>query len=116
MASSDSSPGLTSRADPTAGGAGVGTIAESTAVGLPMVLVPGTFGGGHQEDNAAAMVEAGAAVSIRDANLSARTLVAAIDALQPAQLEAMARASATAGRRDAAQRVLGVLREVGNRK
>ena len=112
----DDMAALMSRADLVVSRAGVGTIAEATAVGLPMVLVPGTFGGGHQEDNAAAMVEAGAAVSIRDANLSARTLVAAIDALQPAQLEAMARASATAGRRDAAQRVLGVLREVGNRK
>ena len=100
------------RADLVISRAGVGTIAEATAVGLPMVLVPGTFGGGHQEDNAAAMVEAGAAVSIRDADLSARTLVAAIDSLQPTQLEAMARASSAAGRRDAAQRVLGVLREV----
>src|SRR5207302_7473980 len=101
MAFSDDMPGLTSRADLIVGRAGVGTIAESTAVGLPMVLVPGTFGGGHQEDNAAAMVKAGAAVSIRDAELNPRTLVSAIAALQPAQLEVMAGASAASGRRDA---------------
>src|SRR5438093_45821 len=61
MAFSDDMPGLTSRADLIVGRAGVGTIAEATAVGLPMVLVPGTFGGGHQEDNATAMGKAGAA-------------------------------------------------------
>src|SRR3989442_3218587 len=60
----DDMSALTSRADLIVGRAGVGTIAEATAVGLPMVLVPGTFGGGHQEDNAAAMVKAGAAVRI----------------------------------------------------
>jgi len=108
----DDMAALMSRADLVVSRAGVGTIAEATAVGLPMVLVPGTFGGGHQEDNAAAMVAAGAAVSIRDAELNPRTLVSAIAALQPAQLEVMAGASAASGRRDAAQRVLGVLREV----
>jgi len=82
-----------------------------TAVGLPMVLVPGTFGGGHQEENATAMVEAGAAVSIPDAKLTPDSLIAAVDGLTPDRLRAMAKASAGAGRRDAAQRVLGVLRE-----
>ncbi|HEY8840556.1 MAG TPA: glycosyltransferase, partial [Candidatus Dormibacteraeota bacterium] len=92
--------------------AGVGTIAEATAVGLPMVLIPGTFGGGHQEENAAAMVDAGAAVSIPDAQLTPDSLLSALDGLTPERLRSMAKASADAGRRDAAQRVLGVLREV----
>jgi len=92
--------------------AGVGTIAEIAAVGLPMVLVPGTFGGGHQEENAAAMVEAGAAVRIGDAKLTPESLVSAIDGLTDDRLRAMAKASAASGRRDAAQRVLGVLKEV----
>jgi UDP-N-acetylglucosamine--N-acetylmuramyl-(pentapeptide) pyrophosphoryl-undecaprenol N-acetylglucosamine transferase len=108
----DDMPSLMSRADLVVSRAGVGTIAEVTAVGLPMVLVPGTFGGGHQEENAAAMVEAGAAVSIGDARLTPDTLVSTIDGLAAEGLRAMAKASAAAGRRDAAQRVLGVLREV----
>ena len=108
----DDMPSLMSRADLVVSRAGVGTIAEVTAVGLPMVLVPGTFGGGHQEENAAAMVEAGAAVSIGDARLTPDTLVSTIDGLTAEGLRAMAKASAAAGRRDAAQRVLGVLREV----
>jgi UDP-N-acetylglucosamine--N-acetylmuramyl-(pentapeptide) pyrophosphoryl-undecaprenol N-acetylglucosamine transferase len=109
---SDDMPSLMGRADLVVSRAGVGTIAEVTAVGLPMVLVPGTFGGGHQEDNAAAMVRAGVAVRIGDAELTPRKLVETIEGLEPEKLQAMAKASAAAGRRDAAQRVLGVLHEV----
>jgi UDP-N-acetylglucosamine--N-acetylmuramyl-(pentapeptide) pyrophosphoryl-undecaprenol N-acetylglucosamine transferase len=107
--------GLMARADLTVSRAGVGTIAEAAAVGLPMVLVPGTLGGGHQEENAAAMVEAGAAVRISDRELTGPTLVRTIESLDAAMLRAMAGASAAVGRRDAAQRVLRVLHEVAHR-
>ncbi len=110
LAFTDDMSGLMARADLVVSRAGVGTIAEIAAVGLPMVLVPGTFGGGHQEENAAAMVEAGAAVRIPDAALTGDTLVSIIEGLDDEQLRAMAKASAAAGRRDAAQRVLAVLR------
>jgi len=103
---------LMARADLIVSRAGVGTIAEATAVGLPMVLVPGTFGGGHQEENAAAMVAAGAAIRIADAELAGDSLVAALESLTDARLREMAAASAKVGRRDAAQRVLAVLHEV----
>ena len=108
-------PALLARADLVVGRAGVGTIAEAAAVGLPMVLVPGTFGGGHQEENAEAMVAAGAAVRIRDVALTGDSLVRTIDALDADRLRAMAVASAAAGRRDAAQRVLAVLHEVADK-
>jgi UDP-N-acetylglucosamine--N-acetylmuramyl-(pentapeptide) pyrophosphoryl-undecaprenol N-acetylglucosamine transferase len=108
----DDMPALTARADLVVGRAGVGTIAEATAVGLPMVLVPGTFGGGHQEENAEAMVAAGAAVRIADEELSGASLVRTIDRLDGERLRAMAKASAASGRRDAARRVLAVLHEV----
>src|ERR1700704_4415810 len=108
MAFTDDMAAEMARADLIVGRAGVGTIAESTAVGLPMILVPGTFGGGHQEENAAAMVEAGAAVRLGDAELTGSSLMAAIGALDDARLRAMAKASASAGRRDAAKRVLEV--------
>jgi UDP-N-acetylglucosamine--N-acetylmuramyl-(pentapeptide) pyrophosphoryl-undecaprenol N-acetylglucosamine transferase len=111
----DDMQSLMSTADLVVSRAGVGTIAELTAVGLPMVLVPGTFGGGHQAENAAAMVEAGAAVSIPDAKLSAASLISTLDGLTPERLRAMAKASAGAGRPDAAQRVLAVLREAMRR-
>jgi UDP-N-acetylglucosamine--N-acetylmuramyl-(pentapeptide) pyrophosphoryl-undecaprenol N-acetylglucosamine transferase len=108
----DDMAGLLAEADLLVGRAGVGTIAEAAAVGLPMVLVPGTFGGGHQEENAAAMVAAGAAVRLGDAELSPASLVSALDGLSEERLHAMAKASRASGRRDAARRVLAVLREV----
>jgi UDP-N-acetylglucosamine--N-acetylmuramyl-(pentapeptide) pyrophosphoryl-undecaprenol N-acetylglucosamine transferase len=112
MTFTDDMPGLMARADLIVSRAGVGTIAEATAVGLPMLLVPGTFGGGHQVDNAEAMTEAGAAVMIRDPDLTPQSLLATIDRLGPERLTAMARASQAAGRRDAAEQVLHVLHEV----
>lgn len=115
MAFTDDMPGLMTSADLIVSRAGVGTIAEASAVGLPMILVPGTFGGGHQEENAASMVEAGAAVRIADADLTGTSLVATIMGLDDDRLRTMARASAAGGLRDAAQRVLAVLREVARK-
>lgn len=112
LAFTDVMPALMAAADLIVSRAGVGTIAEATAVGLPMVLVPGTFGGGHQLENAKAMVEAGAAVSIADDDFTGEMLVRTIDGLGDAQLREMAKASAASGRRDAAERVLRVLHEV----
>jgi UDP-N-acetylglucosamine--N-acetylmuramyl-(pentapeptide) pyrophosphoryl-undecaprenol N-acetylglucosamine transferase len=111
----DDMPDLMAEADLLVCRAGVGTIAEATAVGLPMVLVPGTFGGGHQEENAAAMVEAGAAIRVGDAELTGERLVAALKGLDDNRLRAMAKASAATGRRDAAEGVLRVLREVAKK-
>ena len=108
-------PALMGRADLLVSRAGVGTIAEAALVGLPMVLIPGTFGGGHQEENAAAMVAAGAAVRIADAELTGESLTRTIASLDADRLRAMAQASAATARRDAAQRVLGVLHEVAKR-
>lgn len=109
---SDDMAALMREADLVVSRAGVGTIAEAASVGLPMVLVPGTFGGGHQEENASAMVDAGAAVRIADDGLTPARLVATLDSLTPERLRTMARASSAAGRRDAAARVLAVLHDV----
>src|SRR5207302_1303893 len=98
----DDMAALLARADLIVGRAGVGTIAEAAAVGLPMVLVPGTFGGGHQEENAAAMVSAGAAVRIADDELDGDSLLRTIDGLEADRIRAMAKASAAAGRHEPA--------------
>jgi UDP-N-acetylglucosamine--N-acetylmuramyl-(pentapeptide) pyrophosphoryl-undecaprenol N-acetylglucosamine transferase len=111
----DDMPPLMRRADLVVSRAGVGTIAEATAVGLPLILIPGTFGGGHQKENADAMEEVGAAIQLADANLDGESLVGAIESLDAARLRDMAKASSAAGRRDAAQRVLAVLHEVADR-
>ena len=115
MTFTDDMAALMARADLVVSRAGVSTIAEITAVGLPMILVPGRFGGGHQVENAAAM--RGAAVTIPDEELTGRQLVITLDDLarNPDLLRSMATASAAVGRRDAAQRVLAVLHEVVGR-
>jgi UDP-N-acetylglucosamine--N-acetylmuramyl-(pentapeptide) pyrophosphoryl-undecaprenol N-acetylglucosamine transferase len=115
IAFTDDMPDLMTSADLLVSRAGVGTIAEATAVGLPMILVPGTFGGGHQEEHAASMVETGAAVRIGDAELSGPSLVKTIKELDDHRLRAMAKASGAAGRHDAAKRVLEVLHEVAGK-
>ena len=77
-----------------------------------MILVPGTFGGGHQVENAAALVAAGAAISIPDEELTGRHLLTVLDGFPSEYLRPMAAASSALGRRDAAGRVLAVLHEV----
>jgi UDP-N-acetylglucosamine--N-acetylmuramyl-(pentapeptide) pyrophosphoryl-undecaprenol N-acetylglucosamine transferase len=99
------------RADLVVSRAGIGTLAELTAVGLPALLVPGTFGGGHQRQNADVLAEAGAALVVSDDELTPERLLEALDTLNGPRLRAMAKASAALGRLDAAQRVLEVVRE-----
>jgi len=103
--------GLMAEADLIVCRAGVGTLAELTAVGLPAVLVPGTFGGGHQLENAKAVAGVGAAVVLPDPELGPESLLATLDGLNGPRLRSMAKASAALGRRDAARRVLAVVRE-----
>src|SRR5215472_19181170 len=113
IAFTDDMPGLLATADLVVCRAGVGTCAEVTAVGLPAVVVPGTFGGGHQEHNAVALERAGAAVRVADADLTADTLVDTLRSLTGERLRAMAGASAALGRPDAAQAIVRLLEEVG---
>ena len=76
------------------------------------VVIPGTFAGGHQEENAALLVEEGAAVRLADDELTSESLLRTLDSLDSEQLRRMAEASAQLGRPDAARRVVRVLREV----
>jgi UDP-N-acetylglucosamine--N-acetylmuramyl-(pentapeptide) pyrophosphoryl-undecaprenol N-acetylglucosamine transferase len=112
---SDEVPALMAEADLVLCRAGVGTCAELTAVGLPAIVVPGTFGGGHQEHNAAELTAAGAAVRIADADLTPEELLRVVDSLTADRLRAMAEASGGLGRPDAAQGIVRVLEEVGSR-
>jgi UDP-N-acetylglucosamine--N-acetylmuramyl-(pentapeptide) pyrophosphoryl-undecaprenol N-acetylglucosamine transferase len=112
LAFTDDMPALMAEADLVVSRAGVGTIGEITAVGLPSILVPGTFGGAHQELNAQALVEAGAAVRVADVDFTGARLLRELDALEPEAMLAMARASAALGRPDADRRVLRVLEEL----
>ena len=112
LAFSAEMPALMAAADLVVCRGGIGTLAEVTAVGLPAIVVPGTFGGAHQERNAARLVDAGAAVRVADDDLAPGLLLETLDSLDPARLWAMAEASRSLGRPDAARRIVAVLREV----
>jgi UDP-N-acetylglucosamine--N-acetylmuramyl-(pentapeptide) pyrophosphoryl-undecaprenol N-acetylglucosamine transferase len=74
---------------------GAGTVMETATVGLPAIFVPLPHGNGEQALNAAFLVEAGAGVLVRDADLDAQLLVDQVDALlgQPGRLERMEKAA-----------------------
>jgi len=88
--------------------AGGMTLAEASARGLPMILVPRREASGHhQEANAAALVDAGAAVSLDERQLSGKVLANLVLGLarDRPRLAAMSERAAALGRRDAARTV-----------
>ena len=92
--------------------AGMITVAEVCAWGLPSVLVPlPTAAADHQTHNARAMAEAGAAVFLPQAGPSAEGLGAAIDELlaSPERRSAMASRALARGRPDAARDIVSHL-------
>src|SRR5207237_468448 len=114
LAFTDDMAALMAEADLVVSRAGVGTIGEVSAVGLPMILVPGTFGGAHQALNAQAVMAAGAAASVPDAEFTGRRLLAELDGLDAERLRAMSAASSALGRPAADRRVLRVVEQVAS--
>lgn len=95
--------------------AGAISLAEFTARGIPMVLVPYPFAAeGHQQLNAQVVQEAGAAVVVPDSRLTAATLLEVLRSLAAdrERLRAMAQASRRLGRPDAARQVAQVVLEI----
>jgi UDP-N-acetylglucosamine--N-acetylmuramyl-(pentapeptide) pyrophosphoryl-undecaprenol N-acetylglucosamine transferase len=71
----DNMPDLLACADVAISRAGASMIAELLACRIPSVLVPGSFGGGHQMDNARALADAGAAMLLTESELSGSALM-----------------------------------------
>jgi UDP-N-acetylglucosamine--N-acetylmuramyl-(pentapeptide) pyrophosphoryl-undecaprenol N-acetylglucosamine transferase len=93
-------------ADLVVGRAGSSTLAEVTALGLPMVVVPYPHAAGHQRANAASLVEAGAARLIDDEAFNASALLDAARLLDdPAAHARMSAAARSLGRPGAASAV-----------
>lgn len=96
--------------------AGAGHIAELTACGLASILIPYPYATeDHQEANARSLVDAGAAELFLDADLSGERLSARILGLidDRDRRSRMADAAALWGRPDAADRLAGLVHEVG---
>jgi UDP-N-acetylglucosamine--N-acetylmuramyl-(pentapeptide) pyrophosphoryl-undecaprenol N-acetylglucosamine transferase len=91
-----------------------GSVFEIAAAGLPSILIPyPQASGDHQSANARWMSDAGAAVTIPDAELTPARLGAGVAALlgDRARLSAMARAARALARPEAARDVAGELLE-----
>ncbi|MEO8469967.1 MAG: UDP-N-acetylglucosamine--N-acetylmuramyl-(pentapeptide) pyrophosphoryl-undecaprenol N-acetylglucosamine transferase [Chloroflexota bacterium] len=104
-------------ADLVVGRAGSSTLAEVTAAGVPMIVVPYPHAGGHQRANARVLVEAGAAVEIEDADLDGPALLEAIGILDdPASHARMTAAARSLGRPGAADALAAIVMALGSRQ
>jgi UDP-N-acetylglucosamine--N-acetylmuramyl-(pentapeptide) pyrophosphoryl-undecaprenol N-acetylglucosamine transferase len=91
-----------------------GSVFELAAAGRPAILVPYPHATAHhQHANAAWMAEAGAAEVVEDADLEPAELARTVSELfsHPQRLEAMAAASRSLARPDAAQRIAAEIRD-----
>jgi UDP-N-acetylglucosamine--N-acetylmuramyl-(pentapeptide) pyrophosphoryl-undecaprenol N-acetylglucosamine transferase len=104
-------------ADLVVGRAGSSTLAEVTALGLPMVVVPYPHAAGHQMANARVLSEAGAAQLIEDEAFDGAALLAATALLDDAAAHAaMAAASRSLGRPGAADAVAELVLAAAERR
>jgi UDP-N-acetylglucosamine--N-acetylmuramyl-(pentapeptide) pyrophosphoryl-undecaprenol N-acetylglucosamine transferase len=93
-------------ADLLVGRAGSSTLAEASALGLPMVVVPYPHAAAHQVANARALADAGAARIVADEEFDADALLSAVALLDdPAALDGMRAAARGFGRPGAAAAV-----------
>src|SRR5207249_3947403 len=98
--------------------AGMTTVAELTAVGLPAAYVPLLVGNGEQRLNAAPVVQAGGGILVEAGACTpawVRDTVAPL-ACDGARLEAMGRAAAGLGRRDADERLADLVLAAAGRR
>jgi len=88
--------------------AGATTLAELTALGKPMLLVPYPHAAGHQEYNAGKVVEVGGARLLREHELTPEVMAGHLRELYTSEelRGEMRRKSRTLGRKDAAARVV----------
>jgi UDP-N-acetylglucosamine--N-acetylmuramyl-(pentapeptide) pyrophosphoryl-undecaprenol N-acetylglucosamine transferase len=104
-------------ADLVVGRAGSSTLAEVTALGLPMVVVPYPHAAGHQRANARVLADAGAARLVEDDAFDADALLAAAAILDdPTTHVTMAAAARELGRPRAADAVADLVMAVAERR
>ena len=104
-------------ADLVVGRAGSSTLAEVTALGLPMVVVPYPHAAGHQRANAEVLAAAGAARLVEDEAFDPDALVEAATILDDPEAHVrMAAAARELGRPGAADAVADLVRAVALRR
>jgi UDP-N-acetylglucosamine--N-acetylmuramyl-(pentapeptide) pyrophosphoryl-undecaprenol N-acetylglucosamine transferase len=104
-------------ADLVVGRAGSSTLAEVTALGLPIVIVPYPHAAGHQTANARQLVDAGAGRLVDDAAFDADALLEAAGLLEdPTAHLAMSAAARSLGRPGAADAVADLVLAAARRE
>lgn len=95
--------------------AGASILGELPAAGLPAVLVPGTFAGAHQKDNAKWLESAGAAIVLEESSIDrlGGLLGELVD--DPERLQAMAASARALVRPEAARDIARLIEEVASR-
>jgi UDP-N-acetylglucosamine--N-acetylmuramyl-(pentapeptide) pyrophosphoryl-undecaprenol N-acetylglucosamine transferase len=112
----DEMGGALAAADLAIGRAGASSIAEPLAFGVPLLLIPfGAAMEGHQDANARAMEQTGAALSMREGELDGDRFTSQVVGLlqSPDRLRRMANAAKAAGRPQAAQEIARDLLSLG---
>ncbi len=103
-------------ADLVVGRGGASTLAEVTALGVPVVVVPYPHAAGHQRANAQSLTDAGAGRLIEDKDFDAAALLEAVSILDDAPAyEAMAIAARDLGRPAAAAAVADLILAAAHR-
>lgn len=74
----DNMPALLACTDLAISRAGASMIAELMVCQVPAILIPGSFGGGHQRDNALAVAQAGAGLLLEEKDLTPGALSAQV--------------------------------------
>jgi UDP-N-acetylglucosamine--N-acetylmuramyl-(pentapeptide) pyrophosphoryl-undecaprenol N-acetylglucosamine transferase len=99
------------------GRGGSSTLAESTAFGVPMVVVPYPYAGAHQRANAMTLADAGAAELVEDEDFDAAAMLRAVALLDDTDRHAAMRAAAkAAGRPGSANAVAELLLALAERR
>lgn len=94
--------------------AGASVLGEVPAASLPSILIPGSFAGGHQRDNARWLEEGGAAVVLDETTMDLKAEVLAL-VRDPERLAKMREAAGELARPDAADRIADIIVEVARR-
>jgi UDP-N-acetylglucosamine--N-acetylmuramyl-(pentapeptide) pyrophosphoryl-undecaprenol N-acetylglucosamine transferase len=104
-------------ADLLVGRAGSSTLAEATALGLPLVVVPYPHAAGHQSANAQLVADSGAGLLLRDEEFDGRALLDAAGILaDPRRHLEMSAASRSLGRPGAADAVAAIVAALAERR
>jgi UDP-N-acetylglucosamine--N-acetylmuramyl-(pentapeptide) pyrophosphoryl-undecaprenol N-acetylglucosamine transferase len=94
--------------------AGASTLSEVSAIGIPMILIPYPFAGGHQRLNVAPYESAGAAIVIPDEEAEGARLLREVSSVidDPVRYRKMIEAMRGLGRPYAAEEVARMIEEV----